>query len=433
MNEENVELTPTLQSWRSDREDLFGRFCEELEHWFANGNEPFDADQDIRYLLDLQEKRLKERKIEAYCTLTPRGTPPMQASKVLGGSLNPYNRSTHYRSFEEELEFRRNGETLYKRKKDLNVYLSIIEPAEGEKGIGETAAGCPNCGNIAKVSDLLQGGCPFCRTHFVYKDLFPKVVNYYAAETIPAPEVIDKKSKQIPKIGAVVGAVVGLISCVAAGYLKNGLLGILGILLLSALTAGVFAFLAYMFYSFLLLGKLFRLAGKSMPMLGALGSDKKLNKSLSVYDPTFSVEYFSGKAMSLFRTIVFSRDPQELPQYAGGKLDERFADLIHCTSKGAVGVRSINEKDGYLEVGLELFLTDFYDEGNKIKVKDDRILMTMRHNAEFKVKDTFVFSAVVCPNCGGSFNVLKEKHCPHCHSRFESSREDWEVTSVRYR
>ena len=69
MNKENVELTPVLQSWRSDREDLFGRFCEELEQWFANGSEPFDGDQDIRYLLDLQEKRLKEHQIEGIQTV----------------------------------------------------------------------------------------------------------------------------------------------------------------------------------------------------------------------------------------------------------------------------------------------------------------------------------------------------------------------------
>ncbi|MDO5438637.1 MAG: hypothetical protein Q4F09_01190 [Erysipelotrichaceae bacterium] len=433
MNKENVELTPVLQSWRSDREDLFGRFCEELEQWFANGSEPFDGDQDIRYLLDLQEKRLKEHQIEARCRLIPRGTPPMQASKVLSGSLSAYNRSTHYRSFEEELEFFRKGEKLYQHKKDLNVYLSIIEPEKGEKDIGESAVSCPNCGNIAKVSELLQSGCPFCHTHFVYKDLFPKVTNYYAVETVPAPEVIEKKAKQFPLAGAVIGAVFGMISCILAGWLKNGILGFLGALLFSAFTAGIFAFIAYMFYSFLLLGKVLKMAGKSLPMVSAIGSDKKLDKALSAYDPSFNTEYFSGKAMSMFRTIVFSRDPQDLPQYSGGKLDERFADMIHCTSKGAVGVRSINEKDGYLEVELELFLTDFYDRGNKVKRAEDRILMTMRHNAEFRIKDTFTFSAAACPNCGGSFNVLKEKYCPYCHSRFESSREDWEVTSVRYR
>ena len=430
MSDSKVEMTPTLESWRSDRENIFDRFMEEIAYWSQNGNEPFDGGQDMRFCLDLEEKRLKDRGIDMHLDLEASGAPAMQTGKVLGGVLNKYNRNTHYRSAVETLSFSRKGKEIYSHKKDVTFYASIIEPDEGKEGIEKLTYSCPSCGAATTVGELTEKGCPYCGTQFMMKDLFPKVVNYYTMETVPAPEKIEEKARRYPLIGAIGGASLALIMGIFAGYLKQGIGGIFQLVFIMAVMAGMGAFILYLLYSLSLLGRLFKMLGKSLPMLPALGSDKKLDESLSQYDPAFSVEYFSAKAMSLFRAIVFSEEPSKLSFYEGGEIDGRFKRLVHSTYKGGVGVSSIKEEDGLLKVDLDLYLTDYYDEGEKIKAKEEKLKMRIVHKKEFKVDDSFSITAVRCKGCGGSFKAMYQKSCPYCGKEYDLALEDWEAVSI---
>lgn len=430
MSDSKVEMTPTLESWRSPKENIYDRFADELGKWSMDGNEPFDGSQDVRFYLELEEKRLKEHNIEMSYSLEGTGAPPMQTGRVLGGVLTPYNSNVHYRSAVESLSFTRDGETLYKHQKDVVFYETILD-AKNEDDLDKHPYACPNCGSATTIGELLRNACPYCNTQFLMSDLYPKVMSYYAIETVPAPEKIKEKSRKYPLIGAVIGAVAGLYSSIVSDYLTLGIPGILLTLFYMLLCGGIFAFVMYMLYSISLLGKAFKLAGKSLPMLPALGSNKKLNDKLTVYDPSFSVEYFSSKAISLFRGIVFSKDPKELSFYEGRQIGDDFSDLIHCAYKGGVGFSAIQEKEGMIHVALDLYLTDYYDRGNRVKAAEEKIRMVMRHKKDFRVSDSFSITAVECKGCGGSFKATYQKHCPYCGREYDVAIDDWEVVSIQ--
>jgi len=44
--------------------DLLEQFTDELHQWSLNGKEPVSASIDLRYMLDLQEARLKDQGVK---------------------------------------------------------------------------------------------------------------------------------------------------------------------------------------------------------------------------------------------------------------------------------------------------------------------------------------------------------------------------------
>ncbi|MBR2577867.1 MAG: hypothetical protein IKE38_02945 [Erysipelotrichaceae bacterium] len=430
MSETNTEMTPVLESWRSPKENIYDRFTEELGKWSKSGAEPFDASQDVRFCLDLEEKRQRENGIFMSYDMEAIGTPAMQTGRVLGGALTPYNGNIHYRSGIESLSFSKDGNVLYDYRKDVVFYETILD-AETDADLDGHPYACPNCGGATTIGELLRGACPYCGTQFIMSDLYPKVSSFYAIESVPAPEIVKKKAARYPAIGAVIGAAFGLFSGIISDYLKMGFAGILLTLFYMLLMGGIAAFIMYILYSLSLLGRLFIMAGKSMPMLPALGSNKKLNDRLSVYDPAFSVEYFSSKAISLYKAIVFSQNAKELTFYKGPKPDENFKNIIHSDYKGGVGVSLIEEIDGKICVALDLYLTNYYFLNGKVRAKEEKIKLGLRHDKEFKVSDSFSIMSVECKGCGGSFKAAYQKHCPYCGREYDVSLDDWEVVYLK--
>ncbi|MDD5948304.1 MAG: hypothetical protein PUC39_01010 [Lachnospiraceae bacterium] len=58
--------------------------------------------------------------------------------------------------------------------------------------------------------------------------------------------------------------------------------------------------------------------------IGVLGAKTRMTAKLRRYDPSFSYDYFEGKALSLLRMIVYADNPSEYIQYEGTELPASF-------------------------------------------------------------------------------------------------------------
>ena len=261
-------------------------------------------------------------------------------------------------------------------------------------------------------------------------DLYPKVTNFYTLETMPDAEKTDRSIRRRTAVGAVVMAAVAVLL-----NLKNladdHFYGPLILIFPALMGAALGAFFGYISYSFKLLGKLFHQAGKSMPVLtGSFGSKKKLTESIRRFDPSFSYEYFEGKALSLFRIVAFSSAPENFVQYEGGPLNGLFSNLVDSNYRGGIGIDSLQMEGESLVAQVRLYLTNYYDMGKRVERKDEVVHMRLRHKAAWKVEPGFSIVKVTCHGCGGSFDATRQRTCPYCGAEYDSEREDWVVTGI---
>ncbi len=433
-----AEESAVLKSWESDYSELFQNFLKELSQWPDTGTEPQSGNQDIRYYLDLEEHRLKERGLsmkldfKAYDYVAS-GSKVVKAVPILNVfEFARYGQSTDYQTVEKRVEYFRNGKSVYRNKKDLTAYLTIIEPKKGNENIGEETYSCPNCGAITKIHILEEEGCPYCRTKYLITDLFPKVTNYYFLDNAKVSEKIDKGMKRYVFAGIGVFYIMGLIFIVGSigspDFVETLIMTLIGVFIGGGMMG---ALGGYMTYSMTLLARTLFMAGKTMPVnLGSAGSRSKITRNVSKFDPTFSYEYFEGKALSLARIIILSSDLVNCVQYSGNETNKEFREIININYRGGMKIGPIERKGNVLEVKLQLYLTNTYDNGKKIKEKDEEIHLILHHNAEFKVVPDFSIKKVECPNCGGSFDATRYGKCPYCDCKYDVTRDDWTVKQI---
>lgn len=433
-----AEQGDVLESWESDYAQLFQDFLKELSQWTDTDIEPRSGNQDIRYYLDLEEHRLKEHGLSMKLDFQTYGQVTSTA-KVLKAVplLNTfefarYGQSISDQRVEKRVEYYREGKPIYKNRKDVTAYLTIIEPKEGNETIGEETYSCPNCGAISKIHVLEEEGCPYCHTKYRITDLFPKVTNYYFLDNAPAPEKVNKGVKRYVFTGMGVVYLFGLLSIIftigSPDFAETLLMTLIGVFTFGSMLG---AFFGYMVYSITLLVKTFIMAGKTMPVnLGSIGSRSKITRNVSSFDPAFSYEYFEGKALSLARIIILSTDLVNCVQYSGNETNEEFQKIIHINYRGGIKVDAIEQRGSVLEVKLQLYLTNTYDDGKKIKEKDEVVHLTLHHNAEFRVRPDFSIKKAECPSCGGSFDATRYRRCPYCDNLYDVSRDDWTVKQI---
>lgn len=433
-----AEESDVLKSWESDYSELFQNFLKELSQWPDTGTEPRSGNQDIRYYLDLEEHRLKERGLsmkldfKAYDYVAS-GSKVVKAVPILNVfEFARYGQSTDYQTVEKRVEYFRNGKSVYRNKKDLTAYLTIIEPKKGNENIGEETYSCPNCGAITKIHVLEEEGCPYCRTKYLITDLFPKVTNYYFLDNAKVSEKIDKGMKRYVFAGIGVFYIMGLIFIVGSigspDFVETLIMTVIGVLIGGGMMGAIGG---YMTYSMTLLARTLFMAGKTMPVnLGSAGSRSKITRDVSKFDPAFSYEYFEGKALSLTRIVVLSPDPANCIQYSGSKIKECFREIINIDYRGGMHFISLQRKEDVLEVKLQLYLKNTYDTKGKIKEKDEVISLTLHHKAEFKVVPDFSIKKVECSGCGGSFDATRYQKCPYCNQKYDVGRDDWIVKDI---
>lgn len=414
-------------------DSLFQKFRLGLQNWCRTGKEPSAGDQDMKYYLDLQEKRLKDHELimemdmESEEEIMSVG----QVSEnipIIGSGFAKFSKSLYAQYLNRSVKYLRNGKEVFKKADYPVMYQTIISPQPEEKGIGKTSYVCPNCGAVSTLEELQETGCPFCGTRYLMKDLYPKVANFYFVDNGSKSEGTWKSEKNRILFGA---AVLSIIQNVYT-LITDPDFSLLQAIPTLILGFGLWAFAIYLVYSIWHLIKLIKGGAKATVLIGSTaGSKRKISDTLKQFAADFDYEYFEGKALSLARILMLSKKPEDFVQYKGGALSDSFSDVVDIQYRGRIGVRKVRNVNNRIEVVLDLYLTNTLDQGGKLKQKDEVIEITMYHKADFPVDKSFSILKVQCPNCGGSFDAAKKKCCPFCDSEYDAGISDWIVTKIR--
>lgn len=430
-----MDSNDVVKAYESDYDGLFGKFLSELVTWSNTGKEPELGDQNIKYSLDLEEARLKKYNLEMKLDIDNKNEMVIQANKIAYlRILEPlanakFKQSLHFQPIHQQVEYVKNNHRLSSRKQYVMAYQTIIEADDDDDKIAETAYNCPNCGAIAKVKELQQG-CTYCHTRFIMSELYPKVTNYYTLDnTTPPSRTIEGNAKISLLLGGFALFAINLYNNIQD--ISKGKLGIFLAVLYAVLSFFTGALLGYMAYSLSLLAGLLRKAFKSLPLAKvALKSPKKMTEEISKYDPSFSYEYFEGRALSIAKIILFHDQLGNCVQYAGKPVDGSFSKILHVEYRGGIGFHSIKRVEDKLIVIIDLYLTNTYNDGRNIKYKDETMRLTMYHNTKFEVDPVFSIQKVQCFECGASFDATKNNRCPFCGADYSAEYKDWVATNL---
>ena len=396
-------------------------FLDAYHEWTVSGKGLKYASRELRYCLSAQKKRLAGKGIDSEERYE-------HVKDEIKGSLlkkgDPYKAQVLYRESKRLLSYRKEKRSLKEYKEPVTFYGCLLDKKDYE----DKPCTCPNCGHQSLLSELSEG-CPYCGTVFETEDSYPCFTSFYSVNGIVERSTL---SERIKKRMIITGTATGLLLFVAflftykeyAWYFR-----ILGALFLSVLYGLVSAFIAYMINSFFLIFKMFREAGRSLPLLSGLKTKKKIEEKLKSIDPAFSFEYFEGRIISLLRTIAYSDDRDSLSIYSG-KQDLSFMnDLIDIQYRGVLQLKGISFKEDMTQITVKAFLNNTYYT-NRIYRKDENYLLTIERQTGSLTGLGFDILKIQCPNCGGSFDALHEKNCPHCGSYYDLVHDDWVIREI---
>lgn len=400
---------------------LFERFISQLSHWSKTGNIPKLGDCDIRKYLELQNQRIEEKGLKRTYDYTIDGKIYKVGDSIVGQIVNGYNKRLNYSLGTKKVTYERNGRIIYKEKKEVPFYQLLKWPEEDRGDWKKDTYVCDNCGNVETIEKLEETGCPYCGTHFTVSEMYPKVTNFYTLDT-----VVDTKMT------------FGRFCKIALANLLFALFITLCAFLGETGVAGEYSFTTFYAVAYLvclplsmMLSPLVSGMVESIPVsLGVAGAKAKITSKLKKYDPSFSYDYFEGKALSLLRMIIFAKDATQSVQYRGGALKSAYADIIDMDYRGGLDVSKIEENGNYIEVTLRVLMKNTYYSKKRCKKKKDTMYLRMRHDTTWKVLPDFSIVKVMCHGCGGSFDATKHRNCPYCQAEYNAGRDDWEVLEV---
>lgn len=399
---------------------LFERFISQLSHWSKTGAVPKLGDGDIRKYLELQNQRIEEKGLKRTYDYTINGKIYKVGDSIVGQIVNGYNKKLNYSLGTKKVTYKRNEKTIYKESKEVPFYQLLKWPDEDRGDWKKDTYVCDNCGNVETIEKLEENGCPYCGTHFSVSEMYPKVTNFYTLDTVADMKIT------FGRIWKCAVAAIFLALFLTAVYMYGDVEATQYPFSVFFPMAYVISFLASLWVSPIVAGM-----AESIPVsLGVAGAKAKITSKLKKYDPSFSYDYFEGKALSLLRLIIFSKDATQSIQYRGGALKPAYADIIDMDYRGGLDVSKIEENGQYIEVTLRVLMKNTYCTKKKVKKKKDTMYLRMRHDITWKVQPDFSIVKVMCHGCSGSFDATKHRNCPYCRTEYNVGRDDWEVLEV---
>lgn len=392
--------------------DLFSKFLDEWIVWNECGREPENASLEMRYWLDLQELRLKSHHLSCRMHVEKDGS-IFPVCKVSCGiplkeRVDLYRQETYFQKVCRHLEYVRFGEVVYKFTDYVSFYEVIIDRPDSH----DVPFVCPNCGGQSVLSVVERSGCPFCGTHYVMSDLFPKVTNFFCVENGDLADSMYEISVRKILFWAFVASIL-----VDVFFVVNNGFSLFFFVWIGFIGFGIFFVLFFAEYIIYLYVRMFKVAGKDIGLMKACaGSKKRISTEISKYDPTFNYEYFESKALSLARLEIFS--------------EEMFDSIIDVKYRGGFRLNKHSVSNGIIRLDLDLFVVLTEDVDNRVFEKEGIIHLSMCHDTQFPTDDCFNISKVVCEHCGGSFDAHIHSKCPYCDRPYNVENKDWKVLSL---
>ena len=279
---------------------------------------------------------------------------------------------------------------------------------------------------MAKVGQLEQG-CEFCNTRFSIRDLFPYVTNTYFVRSNTSTK------------NSVVFTVSLLLSIVAVFVAT----------LLYGKTHWGYSFAKSLFYAYLVgamgggfFGLIFadivlvisasnRDGMRHIPMFKYIGAKSRIGNVVKQYDPSFLYEKFEGQVVSLIKMAVFTEDPDNLASYQPTVRNPQFDRIVDMIYGGVMILREAHMSGNMLFMTIRTWWCNYAYENGKIKKRGDLIDVTIMRNVANMQAPGFSISAVGCPQCGGSFDAVRQRNCPFCGTAYHMENENWVIADMK--
>ncbi len=406
--------------------NIFEKFIEEYVQYSVDHTLPATGDQDVKYVLQLQMNRLKNKGYSIQYEYEPRGHFGEGGGLYIHWNDDIYDNFQQYRTCRLTRTIYRNGKVLQEKKQDTIFYQIITSSMEPQPPEDELYV-CPSCGNVVRIKELVEG-CSYCGTQFQASELFPKVSSFFHIRDH------GKTDKEIKS-----GMKRTILPCIAIATMGSFLYGLsqyespIRLIFMTIIPGIIYGGLGgYLIYGGKLLGRLLFDAGKALqPVMNSAGSKKKFTEFMKQFTPDFSYDYFNSKVCSMLKTILFSETENQVPFYQGRPLDSSFKDILESNLSSNAAVRNFHVKGNYVSLTVEMYMDNIYATGNGVKSKRDIFSMKMCRNISRPLNYNFSIHKISCKSCGGSFDAGKHRNCPYCDTPYPIQDEDWLITEIR--
>ena len=395
-------------------------FIEQYHKWTLDYTYPFITSTELNYYLSQKKKRLENKGLrieEDYEHVKGEITGNLERKS------DPFSVHILYREARHILKYFRDDKVIASFKEPVVLYASLLDKV----GYEDHLIKCDNCGQEAMAS-VMRNGCPYCGTRFEMEDVYPCFTSFYSVPGLVEREKLKEDIKKYLLIAGIGSALIVFVLSFIS-YKEFGILGRILISLFSAVFGGgMFMVSMYMLMSITLLIRAFWEAGRSLPLLGGINTDKKLKEKMKKYDPDFSYAYFEGRLISLFRSIAFSDSRKDLSIYTGDSDLSFLDDVLDLSYRGVSKLQNFAVEEGRIKIDMKIFMHNTYAD-NKLKRKDENFTVTIEKDG--KPDDlNFNITKVHCPNCGSSFDAMHKKKCPYCGSEYKLVHDDWVISNI---
>ncbi len=412
-----------VPTWDLER-GMYDMFAQELNAWQQDNIVPTCCDGDILYFLKLQKERLRKKGLKMTNRVLPVKGSDYRTS-TLSRKSPWYTTDMVYAYINRTLRFDNMNGTVYEREVEQIMY-EIIVHTPNDAQLANITTTCPNCGAVSPVA-ALEAGCKYCGTRFQITDLFPRVVNLFFLKT---------KSTATT-------------SGIALRTILFSMLAVFFVMFLFMLIGGVGflpASLATCFFAAGFCGGLIGLILASLRMLVSIfdrdgmkhvslykwsSSKKKIINIMKKYDSGFAFDKFEGQIVALVRMAVFAEHPETLACYRGGQRDARFSDILEMTYTNATCLRKVWMEGNILHMSLRTWWVNYSEIHGKVHKTGDCIDVEISRNVAYMESPGFSITSVACPNCGGSFDAVRQKICPYCGGIYHMENEGWVIDRMR--
>lgn len=410
-----------VPEWDKGR-GMFDRFAIELNGWHEGGSIPESCDGDTAYFLKLQRARLERKGLKMRHRVTP-----VKGDSFGTGSVRRkspwYTVNMDYENISRRIAFENAQGVIYDRTAEEVMYEMIVH-SPNESELAHMDMTCPNCGAVSPVA-LLTEGCRYCGTRFRITDLFPRVTNLFFLRS----NSIHKNKTVMRNTFLTIMSALFLITFLITFFSKEySLPYVLLNSYLVALIAGGFGGLIVT--DLILLLTLFQTDGRKHIPLKALSSKRKLTRAFSRYDRNFSYEKFEGQIISLVRMAVFSDDRANLASFCGGPLHPYFDNIVEMTYISALLIKRLYVQNNILHVTLRTWWINYSEHNGRIYKSGDCIDVSLCRSIAEREAPGFSITSVSCTGCGGSFDAVRQRVCPYCHTEYHMENKGWVIEGM---
>ena len=83
-----------------------------------------------------------------------------------------------------------------------------------------------------------------------------------------------------------------------------------------------------------------------------------------------------------------------------------------------------------MHMSIRTWWINYYENDGKIKKCGDCIDTVLVKNISRQEEPGFSITSVFCPDCGGSFDAVRQRICPYCGKEYHMENESWIIEKM---